>query len=186
MHTETELRFRIEGPGPFREKLRSIGAKCLGNVFERNIVFDNKNRELKNKGELLRLRNNGKFIVTWKSNEEKNTKYKVRKEINMEVSDFGEAKVLFEMLGFFPVHLYEKERETWKLGNLEMLIDKLPYLGWFLEFEGPENKIEGVAKMLGLDMKDGIKDGYVKLFSEHCRRNNLNLKDMVFPKECNS
>ena len=48
---------------------------------------------------------------------------------------------ILDALGFMPAMIYEKRRETWRLGATEVVIDELPF-GLFMEIEGTERNIE--------------------------------------------
>jgi len=53
---ETEAKFFIKDPAALREKIISPGDLSGGNIFETNIRFDDKNKNLLKNKSLLRLR----------------------------------------------------------------------------------------------------------------------------------
>ncbi len=59
-----------------------------------------------------------------------------RQEIEFEVSDFGAARRLLEALGYRVYTSYEKYRETYRLGQVIIALDEMPF-GTFAELEGP-------------------------------------------------
>ena len=48
---------------------------------------------------------------------------------------------ILEALGYYPALVYEKRRETWRLGETEIVVDELPF-GLFMEIEGAEKSIK--------------------------------------------
>jgi adenylate cyclase class 2 len=52
-------------------------------------------------------------------------------------------------LGYRPKVVYEKKRETWRLGAAEIVIDELPF-GLFMEIEGSETEIENTENALAI------------------------------------
>ena len=89
------------------------------------------------------------------------------------MADPGSMDAILDALGFTPALVYEKRRETWRLGKAEILIDELPF-GLFMEIEGSETDIRAIERKLGikglraeratypqLALKYGIKYGNV-------------------------
>ena len=69
-------------------------------------------------------------------------------------------------LGFSPALVYEKRRQTWKLGNTEVVIDVLPF-GLFLEIEGRVSDIKAVERKLGLKGLRAENATYPQLTQKH-------------------
>ncbi len=180
MKHEIEIKFKIDNPEEIREKLKSLGAVFHGKVFERNVTFDDPERDFGRGGKLLRIRDNGRVTITFKGKPEENSKFKKRLEIEIVSDDFEKSVRLLKELGFQEVWRYEKERETWKLGNVEIVIDLLPFIGWWMEIEGNEKEIEETAKKLGLDISKGITDTYKKIFLDFCKEKGIKQEHMVF------
>ncbi len=57
---ETEVKIKVDDFKKIQEKLKSLGAKKINSVFEKNIVFDNDKKELKKKDCFLRVRKDKK------------------------------------------------------------------------------------------------------------------------------
>lgn len=174
---EVEVKFRIDDPNEVRDRLRSLGATTRGAVHERNIVYDAGNR-FRDSGELLRLRQDRRAVLTYKR-PIPDPKYKVREELEVEVSDFETASRLLERLGFTPALIYEKERETWILGRAEVEIDRLPF-GWFVEIEAAEEQLDSIARSLGLDPANGLADDYVSLYRQYCAERGIEPGNITF------
>ena len=179
MKLEIEVKFRIDDPDEIARKLAGLGAKKVGEGFENNLVFD-RNGEFEKSGKLLRLRSHdGKCLITYKQ-KKPSDRFKYRDELDLVVADFARAKMLLEVLGFGVVHIYEKKRTTFKLRDVEVMIDTVPFLGNFIEIEGTKQGIAATAKKLGFDMDDTITVTYDKLFRDYCREKGIGYCDMVF------
>lgn len=74
------------------------------------------------------------------------------KEIEVEVSDFNTTVELFKEAGWSYVTMQENRRETWRLGDIEVVIDEWPWLKPYIEIEGKtEEGLKAAAKELNLD-----------------------------------
>jgi adenylate cyclase class 2 len=89
---------------------------------------------------------------------------KVREELEIDVSDFETAALILERIGFEERQRYEKYRETFVLGEVEIVIDELPY-GLFVELEGAEEAIRETADLLGFDWSQRILESYLFVFT---------------------
>jgi len=175
---EIELKFRIDDPEKIAKKLRGMGAMLASSGFERNIIWDRRG-ELKKSGLLLRLRSYGSHADITTKKKMPSVRFKVRKEIVVNIENFEKGKELLESLGYSKVWVYEKKRQTWEMNGVGVNIDEVP-IGNFVEIEGSEEKIVDTAKKLGLDMKESIPKSYMKLYIEYCEEKGLPTSDMVF------
>lgn len=179
-HIETEVKFFINDPAVLREKIISLGALSGGNIFETNIRFEDKDKNLIKNKSLLRLRKDSKTTLTFKSPPpEKDSRFKMVSEMEVEVSDFATAARILHSLGFIKEQIYEKWRETFVLGNTYFCIDKMPY-GNFLEIEGGKEEIIKYAALLGLDWNERILINYLELFDIIKKGLDLSFSDVTF------
>ena len=122
MASEIEKKYRLTAARK-REvlaALEELGAEYMGEDFEENILFSNK--DLLKKSAVLRLRRIGdKTILTYKQRIENESAVKQNTEYETEVSDFGEIEKIFESLGFRRSLVYEKRRRTWKFRQVEIV-----------------------------------------------------------------
>ncbi len=172
---EIEIKFKTESPRAIRKKLKEIGAKKLSRTFERNIYFDTKDGRLEKKGWLLRLRRDKENLLTLKWGRAPG-KFKEMKEINLEIEDIKKMQKVLEQLGFYPAYVFEKIRETYKWKGVEILIDKLPYIGYWVEIEKigkGKGDIEKTVKALGLKLSQGSNKSYMELYRDWCRKNKI-------------
>lgn len=185
MEVETEVKIKIEDPNVIREKIIDLGLTSSGKVIEKNIMYDTPEKSLKKQGKHLRIRDDGTIKITFKGPVKEHDYLKIRDEPEIIISDKKNAEDILIGLGFIPQFVYEKERETFKLkdGNGEVVIDKLPFLGYFIEIESSESIIEKLIVGLGLKKEDAIKKGYIHLFMEYKKENNLDTENMTFDEE---
>jgi adenylate cyclase class 2 len=214
MAHETETKLRVADPNRLRAKLTALGARVVGRsggpVHEWNVLFDTPQEDLRQRGQVLRIRTETRragaktasakpqrMVVTfkrpidgddtWKKQEGSQQRHKVREEIEIEVSDADTQARIFEGLGMRGWFRYEKYRTTYQLpksqrwaAGLLIEIDQTP-IGWFVELEGPAEAIDRAAKLLGYTEQDYIVMNYLSLYLAECRRRGEKPGDMVFP-----
>jgi len=181
MKKEIELKFKIDGPGLIRRKLKEAGVKFVGKAFERTIKFDTPNDILFKNGKFLRLRTGFKNVITLKIKiKSEDKKFKEREEIELEISDLEKMKKILENLGFTKKLIMEKYREKYELGDVEIVIDKLPKMGNFIEIEGSKKAIQKTAKILGLNLKEGITATYWGLWEDYRQKHGLKEENIIF------
>jgi len=165
---------------PIRDRIIELGAVSRGRVFETNIRFDDADNHLIEKKSLLRLRQDKKTILTFKSEPPfKDDQFKILRELEVEVSDFATMKHILESLGFREEQVYEKWRETFILNSTNLCLDTMPY-GDFLEIEGQKDDIKKLASQIGLKWKKRILLNYLAIFDVIRQKSNLPFYDVTF------
>lgn len=172
---EIEIKFEVKDLGKIAEKLKHLNAvEKIKRHFEDNIVFDNELGDLQRRGCLLRLRKDFKQILTFKTGMEyeagpKTDKIKHRDEFEIEISNFDTTIELLAHLGYKISRRYQKYRSVWQLGNVEVMLDELPFAN-FVEVEGAEADIMAVIKLLELKFEERVTPAdnvkYDKLWKE--------------------
>lgn len=167
-YREVEIKLRIEGVDDIKDQLQKLGFKLKDpEYFESNIVLDFPDHRLRKSGCLLRLREkNTSCILTFKRPvpaEDQSHDYKIRDEIQTNVSDFDTALEIFLALGYQVFFRYEKYREIYRKGNTIVTIDRTP-IGNYIEIEGVETAIDRLAGQLGYSKPDYIVESYYVLF----------------------
>lgn len=162
---EIEVKFYIDNPSAMRQAIRNLGAVSAGRHFEHNLRLESKEGRLKKKGALLRLRQDRKSVLTYKARPPggEDPQYKVFTEYETEVSDLAATRAILEALGFYPVQIYEKWRETFRLNQTHLCLDEMPY-GHFLEIEGEKERIKAIASQLDLRWERRILRNYLAIF----------------------
>jgi adenylate cyclase class 2 len=179
---EIEVKFLIDDPEAVRERLLAAGAELIRpRVYERNVRFDTADNALLPKEELLRLRQDTAVILTFKgpSAYDRLSEAKVREEIEVAVDDFERMTSILKRLGYEPQQEYEKYREAFRLGDLEIVLDEMPY-GNFIELEGNEADIKSAAQAFDLDWQERILSNYLAMMGILAEFHNLPFLDVTF------
>lgn len=179
-YLETEVKFFLRDISSTRNSIIALGAERLGRVFETNILFEDKDKNLMRKKSLLRLRRDTKTTLTFKSRPPvKDNHYKIFRELEVEVSDFSTMKLILGSLGFHNEMIYEKWRETFVLNSTRFCIDTVPF-GDFLEIEGNKKDIKELAFRINLEWEKRIILNYHELFNIIKKELNLSFSDVTF------
>jgi len=219
MAQETEIKLKINDVRAFHRGLKRMGAKPVGGgtgrVHEENVIFDTPQGGLAKHGQLLRIRtetpeargrskaagSGQRVVVTFKQPIARpggaefggaaRGHYKVREEIELEVTDATNLSKIFEGLGMSGWFRYEKYRTTFRLPgskawarDLLIELDETP-IGTFVELEGPAAAIDRAAAELGFSKHDYVLKSYLVLYMEECRRKGEQPRHMVFPERKN-
>lgn len=161
---EIEVKFLNINLGMVQKKLKSVGAKKIGEYFQRWKAFDYSDWRLDKKGAWIRLRDEGNGKITLAFKKRLGVKRKSKEgaandagmeEIEIYVSDFDKTALMFEKFGFVEKHYVEKKRTQWKKGGVEFDIDVYPKLNPYLEIEATSwEKIDAAIHLLGLKHED--------------------------------
>jgi adenylate cyclase class 2 len=177
---EIEVKFYLADIERMRRRILELGAESKGRVFENNIRYEDEHNTLITKKSLLRLRQDEKAILTYKSSPAvASTEFKIFNELEVEVSDFITMNQILERVGLHPEQTYEKWRETIVLDQTGFYLDTMPY-GTFLEIEGSEKDIRQYASRLGLSWHQRILLNYLEIFELIRKKRSLKFKDPTF------
>jgi adenylate cyclase, class 2 len=179
--TEIEIKFYLQDPARLEKHLLGLNAVLVSpRVFETNLRFDTPDSSLASQRNVLRLRQDTRARLTFKGAARLGEQVTVRQEIEVEVSDLAAARRILEALGYEVVVMYEKYRTTYQLGNIELVLDELPY-GNFVELEGESaEQIAALSAMLGLDWSRRITDSYLGLFERLKIEKGLRIRHLTF------
>jgi adenylate cyclase, class 2 len=177
---EVEVKLLVPDVKSLEQKLRELKFRCITpSTHEVNTLYDLPGQELRQKGELLRLRQYGeKWILTHKGKSIRGT-HKSRAELETGVSDGRQMDSLLRALGYAPTFVYEKFRSEWGDGQGHVVIDHTP-IGDVAEIEGESNWIDRTAQALGVNPTDYITKSYVELFYDWKRKTNRKAENMTF------
>ena len=180
-NVEMEVKFFLNDLSSFEQRLRSIGASLVQpRTFETNLRFDTPDLSLTKVHRVLRLRQDQGIYLTYKGPMEPNKAVAIRQEIEIEVSDFKSTQALLEALGYHVNVQYEKWRTKYRLDNMEIALDEMPF-GHFTEIEGDDaSRIERMALTLALAWPLRVTDSYMMLFDRVKQNKHLELHDLTF------
>lgn len=155
MKTEIEVKFLDVDIEEIREKLRAAGAILEQPMrLMRRVLFETE--EMNQRQAYLRLRDEGdKISLTFKQFEENSLTG--AKERETTVGDFDTTVAILEEFDIRYHTFQESKRETWKYGDVEVVIDEWPWIKPYIEIEaGSEDAVRTAAAELGFDWKDAV------------------------------
>lgn len=150
-------------------------------TLESDTVFDRDTGELRRADQLLRLRRAGPLAMVTYKGPSRGARYKIREEIEFNVSDPGTFTAVLDRLGYQPRFRYEKYRTKFAApGELGIVsIDETP-IGVFLELEGEPEWIDRAAQRLGLSAASYLNRSYASLYQEYRVSHSGAPRDMTF------
>jgi adenylate cyclase class 2 len=177
---EIEVKLRIDNLNALKHRLREIGFRIeTPRTHEMNTLYDLPGEILRNRKELLRLRQYGKeWTFTHKSGS-KIGRHSSRQELEIAVSDGKIMEAILRALGYTPSFRYEKFRAEWTDGKGQVVVDETP-IGNFCEIEGAPRWIDTTAKRLGVERGQYIMKNYATLFAEWKQENGSRVTEMTF------
>ncbi len=151
MAIEIEKKYRLN-EDQFRqteETLNNISAKFCGEDFEENTIYGG--GKLQEINAILRIRKiASKAILTFKKRTSNDSGIKEQIEHETVIENAAEVEKMFEFLGYKKQLIYEKYRKIWRLGKVEIVMDKLPF-GLFMEIEGTILTIKETEMLIGAE-----------------------------------
>jgi adenylate cyclase, class 2 len=177
MPIEVEAKVRVASFQEVRRRLVELGADHLGVGLQRNDLYDRRGRDLAERGCRLRLRTVRRAgeapVLTFKG-PKRAGRIKIRREIEVGVSDRATARRLLEAMGYRRYFSFDKQRESWRLGEWRIELDEVPFLGCFVEVETSEaREVEHALAALRLDGLKLIKRGYTSLLRRRLRESGI-------------
>ena len=162
MNVEIEVKFCQVDIDDIRARLRNADAHLEQPMrLMRRQVFYTAD---KNPDAYLRVRAEGdKTTMTYKRFDE--IGLHGAKEIETTVGDYQSTIDTLRETGLIPKSAQETRRETWSLGEVEIVIDEWPWLEPFVEIEGPsEELVRTVAAALKFDWDDAVFGGATQAY----------------------
>ena len=180
MPKEIEIKFRVQSLRDVAKKLKAAKFRLVTpRTREVNTLYDLPGEVLRNRRELLRLRQYGKsWRLTHKSKGQAG-RHSSRTELETAVSDGKMMDAILRALGYSPSFVYEKLREEWTDGKGQVVVDHTP-IGDFCEIEGQPRWIDATAKKLGVSHESYITKNYATLFAEWKQENKSPATEMTF------
>ena len=174
MYIEIEAKLKVDSFKGIEKRLKALDAQFLRERLHTDAYFDDGKSSLRKADSALRLRHQligrrDQVVITFKG-PRREGRFKQRQEIQFEVSDARLAEAFLVAIGYKKTLVYQKKRRAWHYGDCEIALDELPFLGKFVEIEGPgEKKIADVQKKLGLEDLPHIHQSYAALMAKQLR-----------------
>ena len=180
MASEVEIKFLVADARALARRLRTSKFRLVTRrTHEMNVLYDQPGQPLRQRGEILRLRNyGGRWIFTYKSRGTA-LRHKSRRELETAVADGASLDRILRALGFSPSFRYEKFRSEWADGEGHVVVDETP-IGTVAEIEGRPRWIDRTARLLGIPRSSYITLSYVAMFDEWKRRTGSPAEEMTF------
>ena len=137
---EIEVKIRIDCNSipEIIDKAIRLGGRITGKQREEDVYYQHPCRNFLETDEALRVRvvDGKKYSLTYKGPRiESGSNVKKRVEVIVDILS-GDVGSLLERLGFYPVVKVVKDRVYVELGDITLTLDKVEYLGCFVEVEG--------------------------------------------------
>lgn len=189
MPVEIEAKMKVDDLASTRARLQEGGATLLGDFTETNVFFDTEDRSLLAADQGLRLRvsahaqSNSAIITMTFKGPRQHGQLKSREEIETTIGDFAQSADLLEHLGYTRILSFEKRRQSWTLAKCKIELDELPFLGSFVEIEGPtDDAILTVRQQLHLADRPLVKASYIAMLMTHLQENANPNREVRFPR----
>jgi adenylate cyclase class 2 len=188
MPVEIEAKMKVSDHAAIRKRLEETAAEFKSSVLETNTFFDTEDRSMLAKDQGLRLRHmkdlktsEEKSIITFKGPRLYGV-LKNREEHELVVASAKDATALLEAVGFKRVVTFQKRRESWMLEKCHVELDEVPYLGTFVEIEGPSEKaVLHARESLKLNDRPLIQASYIALLITHLQERGISDRVISFP-----
>jgi adenylate cyclase class 2 len=167
MAIETEKKYRLDKRRlvELTAKLGELGAEFASEHFEENYLH--RSGLLDERNAVLRLRKIAdRTFLTYKERLKSESNFKHKVEHETLVSDAKEVEHIIDKLGYKLSVIYEKHRKTWQLGDVEVVLDELPF-GQYMEIEGTKEAILKAEKLLGAGDLEPEMRGYPRLTAKY-------------------
>ena len=188
MNIEVEIKVKIDNFEEIKSKVTKIGnlIKSIKQIDDYYVPFHRDFFARKpHPAEWLRSRTNPEKVVfeyDLSINPKENGDHDYAEEYETEIKDPEEFKKILGFLDFKKYLTVEKQREYWMCGDIEVALDQVKDLGYFIEAEAKGDfKDEKEARKacsdflesLGIDNieENSIKTGYPELLSLENKKN---------------
>ncbi|WP_119068002.1 class IV adenylate cyclase [Aggregatilinea lenta] len=181
---ETEIKIYMPDLDAITARLAQIGAaEVKPRVYEHNIRYEDAANSLSPSGMVLRMRQDTRARLTFKAPPAEDAdlpaNVRTRFEAEVTVDNFETMDLILRRLGYHPNVVYEKYRTTYDYGEVEIVLDEMPF-GNFIEVEGPAEGIESALAALGLADAPRILGSYMDLFARVKLALGLAAHDLTF------
>jgi predicted adenylyl cyclase CyaB len=188
---ELEVKLQIESEIQFKDVFdicKKLFGSPVSHFTQLDEYYDTDNRQLKKQDLVVRIRSmNGTKTIALKS-PRMELPSGLTNRIELEFATLEGDKVQQQLIqqGLQPYETQEKERWTFVYGDFEIVLDRLPFIGYFIEIEGSsENSIRDMIRKLKLSESQIVRKNYGELFKAKFQELNIPTQNMcvTFAKE---
>lgn len=194
MHTEIEVKFVDVDIDDVRARLKKAGATLDHPMRDmRRALIEEEHHAADNM--FIRIRDEGDKVTLCLKKKTKalgESTIDSTYEIETTVGDFEKTLEIFKIAGWHYMTYQESRRETWRLDNVEVVIDEWPWINPYIEIEGDsEDAVRQAASKLNFDwdtaMFGSVDVIYNRDYPEMSVRGVIDVKEVRFsnpvPKE---
>lgn len=159
MKAEIEVKFLDIDIDDIRDRLNRAGAilEQPMRLMRRVLIEEEHHAKARS---FIRIRDEGnKTTLTFKRRAlpDEATTIDSTSELETTVGDFDTTVEIFAEAGWNYITFQESKRETWKLGDVEIVIDEWPWLKPMIEIEAnSEQDVQTTAEKLGFDWNEAV------------------------------
>ena len=149
---EVEAKAYLPEPERVMTSIMELGGREIYFTVQRDTYYRHPGRDFAITDEALRIREEeGRSFITYKG-PKLDLQTKAREELEVPLVDPKDLGMLLLRLDFEPVAVVEKRRRGYLVGTLEVTVDEVKGLGYFLEVEAKncDDLEEGKERVLGL------------------------------------
>ena len=172
MPKETEIKIRMNDESLLEhviDRCNKLGQLVQEQILQRDEYYDTEDEQLKKVDMTIRLRKVGKVSRVAMKSARVFGDGNIHNRIELEFETKDELAVMaqLEKQNLKPTAILEKKRSKYNVDGCVVVIDILPFIGSFIEVEGPgSTKIRAVLERIGLSEKDSVKDNYSELLEK--------------------
>lgn len=181
---ELEIKIQISSEDHFQliyKACNRLFGEPISHVLQLDEYYDTPDGQLKKQDLVIRIRSNGKKKTIALKSPRIELPSGMTNRIELEFLS-AEGEHVHEQLlsqGLHPNEAAEKERWTFIYNDCEIVLDKLPFIGSFIEIEGPsENAINKVVHLLDLSSCPVVRKNYGELMRDKFRELQLPLSNI--------
>lgn len=190
MNIEIEAKMRLADPAGLADRLSHLAGEPVAEMVESDVFLDTADKALRAADCGLRVRDEAHLIndlpdrarVTYKGRREAGP-IKRREELELGVASADAAVLLLERLGYHVQIRFQKHRRRWHVDECYVEIDRLPYIGHFVEIEGPSDAaVMAVRERIGLADEPLLHQPYVAMLEAYLLEHEIEERDVRLPE----
>ncbi len=182
---ELEIKIQINSDAHFQaiyDSCNKLFGAPVSHVLQLDEYYDTPDRQLKKQDLVIRIRSNGQKKTIALKSPRVELPSGITNRIELEFLSAEGEKVCEQLLsqGLNPYEAAEKERWTFVYNDCEIVLDKLPFIGSFIEIEGPsEFAINQIVSLLNLSSLPVVRQNYGELMMAKFRELQLPLSNII-------